>query len=201
MKQIGIVFFAAFILASGAWSVNNKREIILHVDSPPLAYSESQVAQKLRVQLSRKADLRVSLAQERGEMLPPIPAESFDLDSLLDWGREAGGRYLLLVTIDEEGLRRKKTFHIPLIVHKYEAIGSIEGELRLIDISRSKMLAAESFSVEMKGPKIFQATMDDDINDPDLHMTAPDKIRFFDRLETKLSEKLVARVQTLIGGR
>ncbi|MCK4574576.1 MAG: hypothetical protein KAU36_09395 [candidate division Zixibacteria bacterium] len=201
MKRYCLTSLMLLALVATAWSANNKRQIILHVESPPLPYCDSHVAQKLKVQLSRKVDLRVSLAQEINGMLPPLPASSYDLDSLLNWGQEAGGRYLVLVDIDREGLKRKKTIHIPLIAHKYENVGVIEGELRLIDISRSKLLAAEAFSVEMKGSKIFQATMDDDINDPDLHLTAPDKIRFFGRMETMLSEKLVSRIHALIGGR
>jgi hypothetical protein len=85
-----------------------------------------------------------------------------------------------------------------LVFHKYETVGVIEGELRLIDVRRGKFIIAEPFQVEQKGPRIFQATMDDDVNDPDIHLTAPDKIGFFDRLEEKLALRVVERVGKVI---
>ena len=60
---------------------------------------------------------------------------------------------------------------------------------------------AEPFRIERKGPRIFQATMDDDKNDPDLHLTAPDKVRFFAELEDNLCELLSDRVLAVAGGR
>lgn len=87
---------------------------------------------------------------------------------------------------------------LPLVFHKYETVGVIEGELRLVDIRRGKLLIAEPFQVKQKGPRIFQATMDDDVNDPDIHLTAPDKIGFFDRLEEKLALRVVERVEKVI---
>ena len=87
---------------------------------------------------------------------------------------------------------------LPLVFHKYETVGVIGGELRLIDIRRCKFLIAEPFKVEQKGPRIFQATMDDDVNDPDIHLTAPDKISFFDRLEERLASRVAKQVGKVI---
>jgi hypothetical protein len=40
--------------------------------------------------------------------------------------------------------------------------------------------------------------MDDDPNDPDLHLTAFDKVRFFDRLEEEAAKHVVNWVKKLI---
>jgi len=80
-------------------------------------------------------------------------------------------------------------------------VGVMEGEWRFIDLLQGKLLAAEPFQVEEKGAEIFQATMDDDINDPDLHIKSSDKIRFFDRLENKVTQKLTRRAVALMGNR
>jgi hypothetical protein len=55
--------------------------------------------------------------------------------------------------------------------------------------------------VERKGARIFQATMDDDINDPDLHLTAPKKLILFEKLEESLCRKLADRIVSLAGRR
>jgi len=130
-----------------------------------------------------------------------FPVNRYNTDSLLEWGREVGGRYLMLVEITREGLERHKSFHVPLVFHKYETVGVIEGEFRFLDLSRGKTLATETFKIEQKGPRIFQATMDDDKNDPDLHLTAPEKVIFFDHLEESLCRHLTTRVLDLAGGR
>jgi hypothetical protein len=130
---------------------------------------------------------------------PAFPVDYHDLDSLMEWGREAGARYLMVVEVFAERLEKRKSFHLPLVFHKYETVGIIEGEFRLVDLSRGKLLTAEPFKVERKGSRIFQATMDDDINDPDLNMTAPRKVVFFQQLEESLCKHLAERVRTLAG--
>lgn len=185
-----------FLLSLFWWgqALGAARTVIVHVDVPPLAWSGSTLEAKLIRTFSRSDNGRFLTTQKASRGGPAFPADLYDLDSLANWGQEVGGDYLLVVRVDSERLQRKKSFHLPLVFHKYEAIGVIEGELRLIDVRRGKHLIAEPFRVIQKGPRIFQATMDDDINDPDVHLTAPDKIDFFHRLEEKLARRVVERV-------
>ncbi len=189
------------LLAGGLFAAPTDRDFLVNVITPPLAYSDSQVDQTLKRHLTRRGDLRVRLIGVNDDSQLPFPEDHLNIDSLLDWGREVGGRYLMVVEITSERLEKRKGFHVPLVFHKYENVGIIEGEMRLIDLSRGKLLSAEPFKLERKGPRIFQATMDDEINDPDLHLTAPDKIRFFGKLEESLCEHLADRVSALAGGR
>ena len=177
----------------------NGRDLILNVVSPPRAHSDSHIDRKLQRYLTREADLRVKLVDDNTQ--PPFPNTLYDTESLLSWGRETGGRYLIVIEITDARLEKRKSFHVPLVFHKYETVGVIKGEFTLLDLNRGKALANESFDIEKKGPRIFQATMDDDINDPDLHLTAPRKILFFDQLETRLCRHLADRVRKLVGGR
>jgi hypothetical protein len=107
----------------------------------------------------------------------------------------------LLVRVDGERIARRKTFNFPLFFHKYQTEGLIEGELRLLDVSRGRVLAAEPFSAKLSGPRVFQGSMDDDINDPDILLTAVQKLRFFDRLEDLAASKLAERCFELMGRR
>ena len=62
-------------------------------------------------------------------------------------------------------------------------------------------MLAEPFKVELNGPRIFQGSMDDNVNDPDIHLTSPKKLAFMDKLESRLAEELVNKVVAFIGSR
>ena len=198
MKRLICTLTAVTALAV-ATAANTGRDIIVNVVSPPLAYSDSKVDTELQRRLSREGSFRVTLVDQDGDQTPAFPEDRYNTDSLLNWGREVGGRYLMVVEVTAERLERRKSFHVPLIFHKYETVGVIDGEFRLLDLVRGRVLAVEPFKIEKKGPRIFQATMDDDINDPDLHLTAPRKIVFFNELERNLCQHLVQRVNQLVG--
>ncbi|MFQ6007541.1 MAG: hypothetical protein ACE5K8_01180 [Candidatus Zixiibacteriota bacterium] len=174
------------------------RTIILRVDVPRLAWSGSTLEAKLVRHLSRNVKLNVVTSSNNAASHLETPLDWHNADSLKSWGQEVGGHYLLTVEVHNEWLETTKSFHLPLVFHKYETSGVIEGELLLIDLTRGKQLGKEPFTVRQKGPRIFQATMDDDINDPDLHLTAFDKIRFFDHLEEKTTNYVVNWVGKLI---
>ncbi|NOY89207.1 MAG: hypothetical protein GXO93_07455 [FCB group bacterium] len=201
MKTISMILVTVLLSTIGYASELSQKKILLHVISSPLAWSDSQLEQKLTCDLSRWPAVRVVATKNKETLQPAFPNSYYNIDSLINWGREIGGRYLMVVKVTKEGLERHKSFHLPLVFHKYETVGIIEGEIRFIDLKRGALLMAEPFSVTQKGPRIFQATMDDDINDPDLHLTAPAKIAFFDELEKKLSKQLSKRVRKLVGVR
>jgi hypothetical protein len=181
------------VLAGLVWGRPSgaNQTIILQVDVPELAWSGSTFETKLVRHLSRNVNLNVVTSSSSAVPRLEFPLDRYNTDSLKNWGMEVGGQYLLTVEVHNEWLETAKSFHLPLVFHKYETAGVIEGELRLIDLTRGKQLGKEPFTVRQKGPRIFQATMDDDINDPDLHLTAFDKIRFFDRLEEKATKYVV----------
>jgi hypothetical protein len=116
-------------------------------------------------------------------------------DSLVNWGQEAGGRYLFVVTVNDERIERQKTFSIPLIVHKYQTVGVVEGNYRLIDVYRGKLLEAKSFKIKLEGPRVFQADPDNNIDDPSIRLNAVEKMQFISRLEERVAEKLAERFE------
>ncbi len=193
-----IIAVAALLIAGQAFGT--QRNLILEIRTVPLAWGDSKLNEKCETVFSRNSDLRVTFAGGEGTSLT-FPDARYDIDSLVNWGLEAGGRYLLTVTVEREGLERRKGFNLPLIFHKFETVGVIEGEFRLIDIQKGKLLAAESFDVELKGPRQFQAEWDQNRNDPSLHISAPEKSKFFSRLEEKLADKLAKKIGKLVKGR
>jgi len=168
--------------------------VLLKVNSPEAAWSTVGITDKLTVRLSRDPALRVVAVDDAGDDLPPFPTDQYNIDSLMDWGSAAGGHYLLLVDVKHERLERRKTWQVPLFFHKYVTVGVIDGELRLIDLVKGKVMAARPFRREREARRIFQASPDDDINDPDLHLTAPSKQVFFDRMERELCDELASTI-------
>ncbi|MFZ5980303.1 MAG: hypothetical protein ACOYVF_06685, partial [Candidatus Zixiibacteriota bacterium] len=166
-----------------------------------VAWSDCRIYEKLERELTRSEALRVYNTNGAKEARPAFPENRYDLDSLMNWGLEIGERYLMVVDIRRESLETQKSFNIPLIFHKYETVGVIEGDIRFIDLQRGKLMLAEPFKVELKGPRIFQGSMDDNANDADIHLTAPEKLVFIDRLESHLAKELVNRVNNFIGSK
>jgi hypothetical protein len=189
-----------WLLAGSVWSrpVATEQTLVVYVDAPDFAWGGSALEAKLVRHLSRSANVRVITPSSLAPDWPEFPRERYNIDSLVDWGLATGGRYLLLVEVLSQHLEKGKSFHLPLVFHRYDVTGVIQGELRLVDLRREKLVGAEPFTVRRKGPRVFQATMDDDPNDPDLHLTAFDKVRFFDRLEEEAAKHVVNWVKKLI---
>lgn len=177
------------------------RRLILQVETAPLAWGASQLSDQMVTLLSRNPDIRVVTADPAVDALPSFPEDRYNLDSLFDWGTEVGGRYLLLISVEHESLERRKTFNVPLFFQRWETIGVIQGESRLLDLQKRRLLSAKPFVVEMSGSQQFQGEGDNNRNDPSLHLTAAEKSRFFQSLERKLADRLIKDVNQLTRGR
>ena len=201
MKTIGIFFTLCFFIAASAIPSTGEKDILLKVITPEIAWADSNIKTKIKQEFSRQKNIRLFFDENRSLHDPEFPQDFYNTDSLINYGKEIGRRYIMIVEITSERLEKRKSFHIPLIFHKYQAYGVIEGELRILDVDRGKLLTAEEIKVEKKGPRILQATMDDDINDPDIHLTAPQKIRFFNELEDQLVKYLKKKSRAYLGMR
>ena len=199
-KALLTVFMAAAVLAATNLNAGS-RGLLLSVNTAPVAWSDGGIYEKLERELTRSEALRVYKTDDLRDERPAFPENRYDLDSLMNWGLEIGERYLMVVDVYREGIENRKSFNIPLIFHKYETVGVIEGDIRFIDLQRGKLMLSEPFKVELKGPRIFQGSMDDNPNDADIHLTAPEKLVFIDRLESRLAEELVQKVKDFIGSR
>lgn len=177
------------------------RRLILQVQAAPLAWGECRLADQLKTALSRNSDLRVVMPNPETSDYPPLPHNRYDIDSLVDWGTEIGGQYLMIVVVERESLERQKTFSVPLLFQRWETVGIIEGELRILDLKKRRLVVAKPFSVKQSGSRQFQGEGDDNRNDPALHLPASEKSRFFYSLESKLVHHLLKEVRRLTRGR
>lgn len=81
------------MLSVGAFG--SPRKLLVDVRTAPLAWCDSRLAQKLSTELSRNRDLRVEVYTVGDTIRPKFPQDRTNIDSLLNWGVEKGGRYLL----------------------------------------------------------------------------------------------------------
>jgi len=205
MQRLILMFLLVATVAPGLEAGSSSRKLLLDVQTIPLAWGDSRLAEKMETALSRNPELQIiTHAPEdfsRVNSLPSVPDNRTDVEGLLEWGAEIGGRYLLVVTVEKESLERRKSFSLPLFFHKYETFAVIAGEYRFLDLQKRRLLAAEPFKTELSGARQFQAEMDDNSSDPTLHVSATAKSRLFAALEDKLTEKLVEQVARLTKGR
>jgi len=194
-----LVLLALVTLISSAQAAT--RRMILRVETAPLAWGVSCLNEYLTTALSRNANLRILTSDPLTDDQPPFPSDRYNIDSLFDWGTEVGGRYLLVVAVEREALERRKTFSVPLLFQRWETIGVIQGELRLLDLQKRRLLVAESFEEKMSGSRQIQAEADDNRHDPSLHLVASEKVRLFQTLEQRLVNRLVEKVSRLTRGR
>lgn len=186
--RIGIMLvLTALAVSTGAAT----RRLILRVEEAPLAWGDCRVKEHLVAAFSRDPNLRIVTPEEGNDNYPAFPGDNYDVDSLIDWGTEIGGRYLLVVAIHKETLERRKSFSIPFIVQRWETVGILEGELRLLDLQKRRLLAAEPFVFKQSGSRQFQAEGDNNKHDPSLHLSATRKAQLFTSLEESLTERLV----------
>lgn len=199
MKSIfvGIVILLVAILPRIASAGPN---ILLRVTPAEAAWSSSSIEEKLLIRMNRDTALQVISVNGDDRDLPSFPRDRYNVDSLVAWGSEIGGQYLMLVDVHDERLERRKSWHLPLFFHKYVTVGIISGELRLIDLNQGVLLISLPFSTELEAKRIFQASPDDDVNHPNLHMTAPGKLVFFDQMEDRLCDQLLESIGFTVRG-
>jgi len=204
-RLLSLLLFSALMLAGfvyarpdgaiGMNGANGRHETVYyHLKEAPLAWADSRLNEMLERQFSRTARIALVSTLSDAVSLPAFPDDYTDNQAIFDWGTEVGARYVLIVDVDGEYIETRKTFKLPLIFHRYETFGVVEGEVRLIDLERRRLLVADRFKVEKKSGEAFQATPDDNKNDPDLHIDAARKIRFFRDLEDNAAAYIATKV-------
>jgi hypothetical protein len=173
--------------------------LLIAIEQSDPAWSDSRLIDKLTEQLTRDARVRVAAIPSANPSNRESRATSLDLDRLVADGRAKQGQYLLYIRVTSERYERRKTFSVPLVFHKWEVIGVIEGEWRLVDPLHGKLIKAEPFHLELNGKRVIQATMDDNVDDPDINMNATDKMIFFGQLEDMLARHLFDSIAGQIG--
>lgn len=202
MKKKFLFIIALIMLLSSVVATSpNEKRIIMHVNLCENPYFDTRFDRQLVNEFTLNSSYEIIQPGWNDDMNPDFPADMFNADSLFNWGKEVGGNFLVFVNVTSHRLEKRKTFSIPIIMHKYQTYGVIEGDLRIYDLSRERVLLADRFKVEKKGPRVIQMDMDNNKNDPDLHLNSVEKIKFFKRLEEVASHKIYEMSRRYLGRR
>jgi hypothetical protein len=192
-KKYLIPVFAliSFLILSGDSGAQNS--IIVSLKTPLCPWIECRLGDKLDYYLSCLN--RVSIARED----LPINPEFASFESLLSWGRQRGGRFLVDITVDRIDLERRKATVFPEIVFRYQVYAVLTGTLRIIDLKKGRLAALKDINQEVKAADQWQF-VDDNENDPALSVPPDEKMVLFRRLEDKTALKLLQEVKELSRG-
>lgn len=194
------LLFVVMLAACAAQAMSGPapaRLVLLSVDQSENAWSDNRLCERMQTVLTRESGWRVESVPALRDSKERQACQQ-GIDSLISMGQELGGQYLILVTVSDQRLERRKSFHVPLVFHKWETVGVMKGEFRVVDLLRGKQVKAESFEEELHGPRVFQATMDDTKFDPDITMTATEKAVLFENLEEQVVNKLIPKIKPVI---
>jgi hypothetical protein len=171
-------------------SSNGNGTVVIQLNVAPSPWHQSAVKEKLLTHLSRKANGTLIRIEDYSPN-----ADYYSTDSLVESAERLGAKFIVTCNIDSERLERRKTFNFPLFFHKYQTVGVVEGEMRIVDVRRKKVVLAKPFKHELNGPRIFQGSPDDDKNDPDLAISAVEKSAFLGKLEDQTVAQLAETIQ------
>ncbi len=166
--------------------------ILVSVKIRDYPYADSHIADKLSLSLSPFENVQVFETE-----YPTGPPDGFD--RLIALGRERKVRFLAELFIDRMDISSRKQTIVPLILYRYRIYGGIVGMLRIIDITKERVIQLENLKIDLKATDQWQI-FDDDANDPALNIPADQKTALFDRLEDEVAKQFWEKVRRLTRG-
>ncbi len=188
----GMMALAICLLTVAAAAQRHTCEVAVILEQPRQEIPDFDLVGRLVDRLSRANGYSVLVPGE-DTTAPPSPVRRFDLQQLLAWGAETGCRYIIYLQIDDRSIRTKKQITIPLLVSHYVVEGCLEGMYTLVDMRRGKTVMNKHIRSYVTGPNQWQV-FEDNRDDPDLHIPAPEKLTFFQRLEEKAAQEIFESV-------
>jgi hypothetical protein len=166
--------------------------VLINVRVNDLAYSDSHLAGKLGEDLIAHKKVRI-IESPRTDLF-------FDnLESLISFGREHGVRFLAEILVDRMEITTRKKTIIPLILSRYKTEATLFGSIRIIDVARERYIQKDEFKFDIKAADQWQA-LDHDANDPGLLISAGEKLRLFDKLESRMAKECGEKIRRLSRG-
>lgn len=185
-------------LAATAFGQNGRRTVMIVCDKPAALLPDLSLVEQLQQRLALDAGLTIVIPDQSRVPAPGHP--SFDIDTLLARGREAGCRYLLYLKIDDGGIATRKQTSIPFILSRYVVEGKLTGRYLLLDIDKGRQMGQWKLKTCSVGNRRWQAA-DDYPDDPDLFLSAPRKIALLKQVEERAADEIMLAIQPYMKGR
>jgi len=188
----GIALVLLCLTAAGASTQNHAKTVGVILERPRQDIPDFRLIERLVDRLARVNGMTLVVPHE-DTSLPASPDVRYDLSRIIEWGDETGCRYVIYLQIDDRRIDLHKQVSIPFILSHYVVEGRLEGMYTLVDLRRGRAVMTKRLSTTITGPHKWQA-IDDYPQDPDLHIPAPDKIRFLRRLEERAAQDIFEAV-------
>jgi hypothetical protein len=182
-------------LLGGTLSAENGIAISLQL--PQTAWSDSHLGEKLDMHLSTINRVPISRFGPDKNMAP-IGAESSFLE-LLEFGRRQNDRFLVDIIVDRIDLEKRKMTVIPCLLFRYRLYAVLTGKMRILDITRERIIKFQDIDYEIKASDQWQV-VDDNRDDPALHVPSDEKAILFNRLEEEAASRLFKEIVELTKG-
>jgi len=199
MKATKAVIILIFVIVSAGATAQARDAVIVNLELPENPWADVRLDDKLEFYLATVG--RSPIIRIKGDLRDSLGWNSHtpSIDELIDQGKRLNGRYLVDIFIDRIDIEKRKATVIPQAAFRYRVFGVISGVIRVIDLSRSRLVRTKKLDYEIKASDRWRFG-DDDINDADLHISASDKILLFDELEEKAARGIFREITRLTRG-
>ncbi len=199
MKAGKVIAAAVLTLLAVVSSIEAQDAVIVNLELPKNPWADVRLDDKLDFYLATVG--RSPIIRIKGDLRDSLGWNSHtpSIDELIDQGERLNGRYLVDIFVDRIDMEKRKATVIPQAAFRYRVYGVITGVIRVIDISRSRLVRTKKIDYEIKASDRWRFG-DDDINDADLHISASDKILLFDKLEEKAARGIFREITRLTRG-
>ncbi len=126
-----------------------------------------------------------------------VDGESFQ--DLLARGQMQNGHYLVDIKVDRIDMEKRKWTLIPMIFWRYRVYAVLTGTMRILDISRGRMIKTEKIKFDIRAADDWQL-IDENEHDPALSIPADEMTNLFDRLDDKAASKLFEEIKEISRG-
>ncbi|MFH2036170.1 MAG: hypothetical protein ABIJ45_07195 [Candidatus Zixiibacteriota bacterium] len=118
---------------------------------------------------------------------------------LLATGKENGDNFVVDVVIDKIDLERRKVTIFPHVIFRYRVYAIVSGTIRIIDVNHERLLKMKNIELEFKTKDRWQV-VDDNQDEPELHISADNKLVIMNELEDLLATELYNEIKQLARG-
>jgi hypothetical protein len=174
------------------------RSVAVVCEEPRRPIPELMLVERLEDRLA--LDNGLTVIRGRSDSAPGVPDQQFDVERLAQWGQTIEARYIVYLRIDMREVVTRKQLSIPLVLSRYVVEGQVQGTYSLIDVGKSKLVKTWDLKAALTGKRQWQA-FDDFREDPDLQLSATQKMTLIGRLEDKAATQIIETIKPHLRGK
>jgi len=198
MPKNRLCAYAAIMLLLLAPAALAQDGIIINMEIPACAWGDVHVDRQLSMYLSTVSNVPIIYMDQMDSL--PINFDSYEtFPDLVERSRVLGGRYLVDIIVDRIDIERRKVTVIPLLMFRYRVFALMTGNLRVIDVKNGRLVKMKKIKYEVKAADQWQL-VDDDPDNPVLHIPADKKMLLIKSLDEKAARGLFKEIKQMARG-